>query len=178
MRIIRNCQIVEDRWRHLGDDEPIPDSGDIIVTLARWQAERDALLARNGRLGVRLAVDEPPELIADDLDHFQVVAYVFPVFRDGRPYTYARRLRERLGYTGEIRAVGDVLRDQLFFMHRCGINAMEIRPDRDIEDAIKAFSDFSVIYQPGVDEPLPLYRRHRRPWPATSPQPAGSASKS
>ena len=164
MRIIKDARIVDDPWRHLPDDEPVPGAGDIIVPLARWQTQRQALLARDGRLGIRLEADQPPELIADDLEHFTVVALTFPVFRDGRAFSYARRLRQRLNYHGEIRAVGDVLRDQLLFMQRCGIDAMEVRPDRDIEDALNAFSEFSVTYQPSVDEPLPLYRRHQRPW--------------
>jgi len=164
MRIIKSRRIVEDSWRHLPDDAPVPGAGAFIVPLARWQAEREALLAHKGGLGLRLAADQPPELIADDLEHFAVVALTFPVFRDGRAFTYARRLRQSLDYKGEIRAVGDVLRDQLLFMHRCGIDAMEVRPDRDIEDALNAFSEFSVTYQPSVDEPLPLYRRHHRPW--------------
>ena len=83
----------------------------------------------------------------------------FPAFKDGRGFTTARLLRERHGYKGEIRAVGDVGRDQMFYMQRCGFNAFEVRSDRDLEDALRALDDFTVTYQAAADQPLPLYRR-------------------
>ena len=158
MQIIKDRQIVEDHWRRIDMDEPA-GAGDIIVPLARWQAEREALIARDGRLGVLMGPDQPPELIADDLAHLALIAYEFPSFKDGRPYSHARLLRERHGYSGEIRAVGDVLRDQIFYMARCGFTAFEPRADRDIKDALAALGDFSQTYQPAADQPLPLYRR-------------------
>lgn len=165
-RLIRNRQIVDDAWLTVADDAPLPASGDVIVSLERWKAEREALLARSegkqGKLGVRLRSDQRAQDLGDDVARFDVIALDFPVFRDGRAYTTARVLRERFGYRGEIRAVGDVLRDQLFYMARCGFDAFELKAGKDIVGALQAFDDFSVKYQPAADEVLPLYRRVQR----------------
>jgi len=159
MRIIKDRAIVEDDWQHVENGSALPE-GKIIVSLDRWREERDALLGRkNSGLGIQLASDQHAEDIADDLENFEVVALHFPVFRDGRAFTTARLLRDRYGYQGELRATGDVLRDQIFYMHRCGFNAFEVRADRSVEDALKAFDDFTVTYQPSADEHLPLWRR-------------------
>ncbi|HEX7025873.1 MAG TPA: DUF934 domain-containing protein, partial [Gammaproteobacteria bacterium] len=104
-----------------------------------------------GQLGVTIGGGVSVDEIIDDLSHFDLVAVRFPEFRDGRGYSYARLLRERYGFKGEIRAVGNVLRDQLFYMERCGINAFEVQEDRDINDALKAFYELTVRYQPAVD---------------------------
>src|SRR5690606_12426030 len=101
------------------------------------------------------------EEIAEDLQHFQVVALNFPAFTDGRHYSSARLLRERYGYKGEVRAIGDVLRDQLFLMRRCGFDAFAVRPDRDPYDALLGLKDFSVTYQAASDDPRPLFRRRQ-----------------
>jgi len=159
MRIIKQREIVEDDWQHVEDGAPLPE-GKVIVTLSRWRAEREALIGRrNSGLGIQLASSEHAEDIAADLDYFEVVALNFPIFRDGRAYTTARLLRDRYGFKGELRATGDVLRDQIFFMHRVGFDAYEVRGDRSIEDALKAFDDFKVTYQPSTDESQPLWRR-------------------
>jgi uncharacterized protein (DUF934 family) len=159
MRIIKDRRIVEDDWQHVEDGAPLPD-GKIVVPLSRWRAERESLIGRrNSGLGVRLASNEHAEDIAGDLENFQLVALHFPTFRDGRPYTTARLLRGRFGFKGELRATGDVLRDQIFFMHRVGFDSFEVRADRSLEDALKAFDDFSVTYQPSSDVDLPLWRR-------------------
>lgn len=130
-RIIKNEQIVDETW-HLLDKEAsldgLPNSDDLIVPLRLWREHAHALKARDGGLGVWLDADEAVEDIADDLTHFQIVALNFPVFTDGRHYSSARLLRERYGYKGEVRAIGDVLRDQLFYMRRCGFDAFAIRP--------------------------------------------------
>jgi uncharacterized protein (DUF934 family) len=150
--LIKNGEACDDTFRVLGSDESLPADGDIIVPLARWQAEREALSGRAGRLGVRLKSDEPPALIADDLEHFAVVALEFPVFRDGRAYSYAHLLRDRYGYGGEIRAVGEVLLEQLHYMARVGFDAFELGgadPERDFRIAS---NDFSVWYQPSADD--------------------------
>lgn len=159
MQLIKDKAIVADDWQQMAvDAETLPD-GDAIVPLAVWKARRDELIARNRRLGIRLEPGEHPSEIAADLDHFDVVALNFPTFRDGRAYSYARLLRERYGYKGEIRAVGNVLRDQMFYMARCGINAFEVEPGKSAEDALKAFDDFSVTYQNAADTDLPHFRR-------------------
>jgi len=163
MRIIKDREVVEDRGCHApadGEDGPATlPHGDIIVPLDTWKARRDELVKRNTRLGVKLEPDDEPADIAGDLEHFAVIALNFPTFKDGRCYSTARLLRERYGYAGELRAVGDVLRDQIFYMARCGIDAFEVRADRDLGDALRAFDDFSVTYQGAADEPRPLFRR-------------------
>lgn len=158
--VIKDRRIVEDRWQHVADEAELPD-GAIIVSLARWQRERAALLARGESVGVRLPNTADVAVLAEDLPKFAVVALEFPKFADGRAYSQARLLRERHGYRGELRAVGDVLRDQLFFMARSGFDVFELREDRSLEDALTAFGEFSESYQPAVDQPQPLYRRLR-----------------
>ena len=159
MRIIKDRHIVEDDWQHVEDGQALPE-GKVIVSLSRWRAEREALIGRrNSGLGIQLAASDHAEDVAADLDNFEVVALNFPIFRDGRAYTTARLLRDRYGYKGELRATGDVLRDQIFFMHRVGFDAFEVKEGRSIEDALKAFDDFSVVYQPSADEHQPLWRR-------------------
>jgi uncharacterized protein (DUF934 family) len=163
VQLIRNREIVQDAWLHLPDDAELPESGDVIVTLDRWKAQRAALINRKGgKLGVRLRSEQLASEVGPDCAHFAVIAIEFPNFRDGRCYSTARLLRERFEYRGEIRAVGDVLRDQLFYMARCGFTAFELKPGKDIEGALQAFDDFSVKYQPAADEALPLYRRIHR----------------
>jgi uncharacterized protein (DUF934 family) len=172
--IIKGRDITGNDWTVLraaeGEDAaalPVP-AGKVIVPLATWLAQGEALAARRaaGEIGVWFGPDERPETLKGDLDGFAVVAVDFPKFTDGRGYSLAYNLRTRLGYTGELRAIGDVLRDQLFSMQRVGFNAYDVRSDRSIEDALKGLSDFSETYQASVDQKVPLFRRHARPAPA------------
>ena len=158
--VIKGRRIVEDSWQHLADAAELP-AGPAIVSLARWKRERETLAARGEPVGVRLPNTADVAELAGDLPELAVVALEFPKFADGRAYSQARLLRERWRYRGEIRAVGDVLRDQLFFMARSGFDAFELRADRSLEDALTAFGEFSESYQPAVDQPQPLYRRLR-----------------
>lgn len=177
-QIIKGRSVVEDQWQVLRAPE-LPEgvkaeaediaalavpSGKVIVPVAVWNAQREALLARaaNGEIGVWLASDERPEPLKEDLAKFAVVAVDFPKFTDGRGYSIAYNLRTRLGWNGELRAIGDVLRDQLFSMQRVGFDAFAVRADRDIHDALKGLSDFSETYQASVDQKVPLFRRHAR----------------
>ncbi|MES2128844.1 MAG: DUF934 domain-containing protein [Pseudomonadota bacterium] len=163
--IIKNREVVQDDWTVLRLEEgqeaatvAIP-AGKVIVPLAVWQAQKATLAAL---VGVWIASDERPEVLKGELDKFAVVAVDFPKFTDGRGYSIAYTLRMRLGYTGELRAIGDVLRDQLFSMQRVGFDAYATRPDRNIHDALKGLSDFSETYQASVDQKAPLFRRHAR----------------
>jgi uncharacterized protein (DUF934 family) len=167
-QIIKHRAIVADDWRivRAGEDGTLPDvaalpAGRIVVPLSYWQASRDALTAARAKdaLGVWLAPDSEPGELASDLDKIALVAVDFPVFRDGRGYSIGRLLRERYGWTGELRAIGDVLRDQLLYLSRCGFDAFAVREDKDLHDALNAFNEFSVRYQGAVDEPRPLFRR-------------------
>lgn len=163
MPLIREGRIVADPWRAVADEAPLPD-GPVILPLARWQAEGAALAGRNQPLGVRLASDQPPALIAADLDRLALVALEFPKFTDGRAFSYARLLRERHGFRGELRAVGQVLRDQLLFMLRCGFDAFEIPETAPAEAWLRAFSEIGVFYQPAADgRPAAAALRRLRP---------------
>lgn len=167
MQIIKNKAVVEDNWTVLRLKEgETPESvtvpaGNIIVPLKVWLAQRDALQARSD-VGVWLASDERPEALQDDVKKLTVIAVDFPRFADGRGYSIAYNLRARLGYNGELRAIGDVLRDQMFYMQRVGFDAFAPRPDRDIHEALKGLSDFSEVYQTSVDQKFPLFRRVQR----------------
>src|SRR5262245_13099179 len=166
MPLIRTTGPVDDPWTTLKDEDPLPADGAIIVTLARWQANRDALLARPGPIGIFLKSDQPPSLIAADIERFDVVALNFPKFTNGRAYSSARLLRERYGYRGELRAVGNVLRDQLQFMLRCGFDSFELPATADVAAWLKAFRDFSLAYQPAADQRTPVLTLRHRPAPA------------
>jgi len=152
MPLVKDKQIIEDRWTHVADGEDIPTDTAVIVSADRWRADRESLVHRNGETGVRLRNDQSPEDVAEDLHRFGVVALEFPAFKDGRAYTQARLLRERYRFDGEIRAFGDVLRDQLLFMQRCGIDAFEIRKQADAEAFETAVNEISVFYQPAADD--------------------------
>jgi uncharacterized protein (DUF934 family) len=169
VKIIRDGAIVEDDWIRLDDAAPVPATGKIIVSHARWQAEKDALRER-GQLGIALTPTFDLGEIGADLKSFTLVAVPFNFIQpkpeggrtyDGRGYTLARLLRDRYAYTGEIRAIGDVFRDAMFYMHRCGVNAFEVKAGQDLQDALKAFRDFSFGYQGAADDPTPIFRRRR-----------------
>ena len=190
--LIKHEKIAADTWQRLeraadGSLPGIPATGDIIVPLALWQASASALLGRStGQLGVWLDSNEDPAQVADSLEAFSLIAVNFPQFTDGRGYSTARLLRERYGWTGELRAIGDVLRDQLFYLTRCGFDSFLLAegqnvpqgdllrgapqedllrgaPQEDllrgVQEALTAFGDFSDAYQTSVERPLPLFRR-------------------
>jgi len=164
MPLIRTTGAVDDPWLTLKDEDALPADGAVIVTLARWQANRDTLLARPSPLGISLKSEQPPSLIAADIERFDLIALDFPKFTNGRAYSSARLLRERYGYRGELRAVGNVLRDQLQFMLRCGFDSFEIPATADTAAWLKAFGDFTLAYQPAADARAPvLTLRHRAP---------------
>ena len=162
MPLIKDDALVPDPWVSLGDEEALPEGAPAIVGLERWQAERETLIERNAPLGIRLRSDQPPKLVLDDLDRFAVIALEFPKFGDGRAYSYARLLRERYGFRGELRAVGNVLRDQALFMLRCGFDAFEVAEGTSIEGWRAALAEISVFYQPAEDGRRPVHalRRH------------------
>lgn len=136
-------------------------AGKVIVPLTVWQAQKAALQARKD-VGVWFASDERPEVLKDDVATLPIIAVDFPKFADGRGYSIAFNLRARLNYTGELRAIGDVLRDQLFYMQRVGFNSFAVRADRDAHDAVKSLNDFSETYQHSWDQKNPLFRRVNR----------------
>ena len=159
MQIIKDGALVEDAWVHVPDAAELPASGDVIVSLERFSAQREILKQRGGQLGVRLRSDQEAKAVVPFLSDLALVAVEFPGFKDGRGYTTARLLRDRFGFKGQIRAVGDVLRDQLFYMRRCGFDAFELKAGKESRGALAAFQDFSVTYQGAADDPRPLFRR-------------------
>lgn len=160
MRVIKDRRLIEDEWRLIREPEAgaaLP-AGAVIVPFAYWRAEREALLQRAGPRAVWIDGAVETEALLDDLDKFALIGLDFPVFKDGRSYTHARLLRERYGYRGELRAIGDVLRDQVFFMRRCGIDSYAMKKAADIDAVLGAFEDFSVSYQTAADGAPPLYK--------------------
>jgi len=164
--LIKERRIVADKWHRLergpkGELPGVPARGDVIAPMALWLARREELLARaeTGTLGVWLDANEGPEALADDAQRFPLIAVNFPKFGDGRGYSIARLLRERYGFKGELRAIGDVLHDHLFFMAQCGFDAFALREDQDAQGALSVFDTFSDAYQTSVLRPVPLFRR-------------------
>ena len=136
--------------------------GPIVVPLAAWLERRDGLAARREPIGVWLGPGDDPASIAQDLAHLALVAVHFPKFADGRGYSTAFLLRTRHGYKGELRAIGDVGRDQLFLLKRCGFDSFALAPHRDPEAALAGLDDFSLRYQGSVDDSMPLFRKRER----------------
>jgi len=138
-----------------------PDDWDdaSVLTLAQWKERRDDAALAGARIGVRLEPADDPAELAPDLHRLQLVVINFPKFADGRGYSSAALLRTRHGYRGELRAIGDVGRDQLFYLKRCGFDAFALAPHRDPHAALASLGDFSEPYQGSVDDPLPLFRK-------------------
>lgn len=149
----------DDPWHWVNDDQAVSDYA--VISLSRWNDNKEALKAQAeaGKLALQLSSEETADQLAEQADNFALIGIDFPKFADGRGYSTARLLRERYGYNGELRATGDVLVDQLFFMQRCGFSSFALRSDQDVDDALAAFATFSVCYQNDVNDPRPLYRR-------------------
>ena len=142
-------------------DAPLQTTAPLIVSLTQWQQHRAALLLRDAPLGIVLRSDEKPDTISAELERFAIIALDFPTFRDGRAYSYARLLRQRYGYTGELRAIGDVLLEQLHFMHRVGFNSFQLASDDAVAEWQIAASDITVWYQPtGDGRTTAIQQRH------------------
>jgi uncharacterized protein (DUF934 family) len=169
--VIRGGAVVADDWQILRPAPQTPlaeveiPAGPVVVPLALW-LERHAELIARGEVGVWLAGADDPSPIAPWLTQLFLVAVDFPKFTDGRGYSVAYLLRSRFGYRGELRAIGDVLPDQLFFMRRVGFDAFAVRPDKDVRQALRSLRPFSDAYQGSWDNAAPAFRRHVRAWPA------------
>jgi len=162
--LIKDRRIAADNWRLLkrgpaGELPEVPESGDVIVPLALWLSRREDFPAHPKKIGVWLDANEGPEAIAGEVERFAVIAVNFPKFGDGRGYSIARLLRERYRFKGELRAIGDVLHDHLYFMEQCGFDAFALRDDQDPQAALSVFGTFSDGYQTSVLRPTPLFRR-------------------
>lgn len=153
------CRGVEDPFTHVADDEALPP-GDVIISLTRFQQEGDALLSDGRRVGVRIEAHEEVEALAYDLPRLAtvgLVALAFPKYRDGRAYTNARLARERYGFKGQVRAVGDVLREQAGFMARVGFDAFEPADDASANEWQAAIQRYRHVYQRSADGRAPAF---------------------
>lgn len=157
-QLIRQRKVVADDWRSI-DDDPTGRERALIIPFARWQAERDRWWLWDGKLGVRIGPTDPVEALERDFLRVSLVAIEFSGIGEGRGYTQAQLLRRRYHFTGEIRAVGKIQRDQFFYMARCGFDAFELPDGADAAVAIAALGDFSVKYQDSSDQGLSLRRR-------------------
>lgn len=158
-KLIKDRSIVDDSWETLSVDDCTGDipAGDVLIPFSVW-TERKEELSNRSKIGIWLESNDEPETLEGQLGNIDIIAINFPKFGDGRGYSIARVVR-RLGYEGELRAIGDVLRDQLFFMQRCGFNSFAVRSDRDIENALQGLNDFSDVYQGAQDNQTALFNR-------------------
>ncbi len=157
------ARVQDDGWRFLGSGaELVPESlpeGMVVVPLATWIARREELLRREAAVGVWLQPGDDPGALKTDVATLPLIAVHFPKFTDGRGYSTAALLRSRFLFKGELRAFGDVGRDQLFYLRRVGFDAFSLPPQRDPVAALASFGAFSSSYQGSIDEPRPLFRR-------------------
>ena len=151
MPLLKAGELVADPWVVVDDGADMPADAPAIVSQERWLERAKELAGRNAPIGIRLKSHQSPDTIAEDLHRLSLVALEFPHFKNGRAYSYARLLRERYGFEGEIRAVGNVLRDQYLFMIRCGFDAFEVKDGEDPAEWKKHAQAFSVFYQPATD---------------------------
>jgi uncharacterized protein (DUF934 family) len=160
MPLVKNGKITHDNFVRVADDAEIPADGAILVSAARFVGDAETLSIRVGRTGVIWPNNRDVDDLVLYLDRVAVIALVFPTFRDGRAYTQARLLRERHGYRGELRATGQVLRDQFLFMLRAGFDAFEVKKPGDAEAFASTVKRYSVFYQPTGDGRITaLHRR-------------------
>ncbi|WP_269533034.1 DUF934 domain-containing protein [Chitinimonas sp. BJYL2] len=151
-------QIIANHWLRLAEaaDDAVPPHS--LLPLKEWLERRDELIGR-ADVGIWFAPDDEPEALGSDAAQLAIIAVEFPAFTDGRGFSIGRLLRERYGFTGELRAVGDVFKDTMLYLKRCGFDAFEVRADKDVEEAAKGLDDFTEYYQGAADQPLPLFRR-------------------
>ena len=163
MPLLKSGKLVNDPWVHWIDDEPEPKDVPVIVSLRNWRDNREALLKRNTPLGLRLTSEQVPGDVRADLNCFDVIALDFPVFTDGRSYSNARRLRQRYNFQGEVRAIGNILRDQYLALTRCGFDALEVREGETEQNYEEAIATISIPFQSTlIGQPTAMSLRQRR----------------
>ncbi len=176
MALIKHGKLVDDIWHETDDFADVTTLGPVIVDLDTWRRHGAEILALGGRLGLRLKPGQTPDLIAADLHHFDLIALEFAKFTDGRAYSQARLLRERHGFTGELRASGDVLRDQLSFMLRCGFDSFSVATDHQAMAILEAVNEFAHWYQPALDRAATIPNLRRRARAASNDAASGCAA--
>ncbi|NOT83249.1 MAG: DUF934 domain-containing protein [Methylococcaceae bacterium] len=147
MQLIKDQKIIDDPQQFIADDQPLPSQGNITVSLARWQKDRTQLLKTAGKLGVRLEPTDATATIADDLSKLALVEVNFPLYTDGRAFSHARHLRHHYRFQGEIRAVGQFMADQVFYLSRVGVNSFQLADTEKLPIALSTLKDFSSSYQ-------------------------------
>jgi uncharacterized protein (DUF934 family) len=157
-QLIKQREIITDEWRY-ADEDPLGKARALILPLARWKEERERWWLWDGKLGVRVGPTDVVDDLRQDFLRLGLIAIEFGGLAEGRGYSQAQLLRKRYRFTGELRAVGNVQRDQLFFMARCGFDAFELPATADLQVALTAFDDFSVAYQSAPDANLRINRR-------------------
>ena len=148
MQIIKDKQIFDNLWSFADDNCEVSDNENITVSFGRWKNQHQQLLNRSGKTGIRLVPTDTIQDLSGNLDGVDLIELDFPGFGDGRLFSHARLLRSRLGYQGEIRAVGYYLPDQIYFLSRVGVNSFELKNEDQIPLALSCLVDFSVSYQP------------------------------
>ncbi|HEX5462082.1 MAG TPA: DUF934 domain-containing protein [Steroidobacteraceae bacterium] len=162
--VLSRGELVDDSWTLIEDGrtEIGPAGGKVIVTLARWRSEREALLAAHAAVGVLVPNTADIEAVFAEIADRALIALQFPAFTDGRALSQAVVLRKRLGFTGELRAVGDVIQDLVFWLGRCGFDSIVPRKDQNLEACRTALREFTVAYQAAADEHTPVWIRRRQ----------------
>ena len=150
MQLIKDQQIIENTWQYIADNDELK-TGDISVSFVRWQADKQQLLAHDGKLGIRMSTTDSADELANDLEKFQLIELDFPDFADGRLFSQAWLLRGRYHYQGEIRAIGHYIPDQVFYLARVGVNAFSPKVAEELPDIIKKLKDFTVNYQNSIN---------------------------
>ena len=158
MPLIKHGAETADSWTYLDGEAELNDKGAVTLPLARYLSEAPGLAERNAPIGVRLEPDDDPEALVPFLQQIQLIEVSFPKYTDGRGYSQAQLLRRRHGYTGELRAVGHVLRDQIFYMNRSGFDAYETAR-ADLDEVLEALQEFSEVYQPAAGDRAPVFRK-------------------
>jgi len=150
MQLIKDQQIIDNTWQYIADTDELK-SGDISVSFARWQADKQQLLAHDGKLGVRMSSADSVDELADDLGTLKLIELDFPDFADGRLFSQAWLLRGRYDYQGEIRAIGQYIPDQVFYLARVGVNAFCPKASEELSGIINNLKDFTVKYQSSIN---------------------------
>jgi uncharacterized protein (DUF934 family) len=159
MRLVKNGEIAEDPYRRVPDDAPLPDEGAVLVSANHLLSDPDAITRRHGAAGVLWPNDRSVSELAPHLDRLALIVLGFPSFKDGRAYSQARILRARYKFRGELRATGQILRDQFLFLLRSGFDAFEVTKEADVVAFADSVRRYSVFYQPGADGSAPAFRR-------------------
>ena len=158
-QILKDTQVVSDNWILLDENAESLPNGDLLLSFEQWQNFAEQLSNHSGSIGVWLEGHAEIEQIIEPLLNLPLIAINFPKFADGRGFSAARLIRERYNYSGELRAIGGFIRDQLYLLKRCGFNAFQFSDENELSDAAESLKDFSENYQVSVDQENPLFRR-------------------